>query len=427
MEAGEARQVAWSFLYFFSLLCGYYILRPVRDEMAIRAGVDQLQWLFTATFVATLICVPLFGLLVSRLPRRVFLPLVYTVVCVSLLAFFAGFHNTPDNIWLARCFYVWVSVFNLFIVSVFWSFMVDIYPPDQATRLFGLIAAGGTAGAIAGPALTATLVGMTGVKWLLPLSAAMFAVALICIHQLLHNPPRGRDRPLQAAPALGGGMLAGFRMLLGSRYLQGICLLILLYSGASTFLYFTQAHIVAAEMADGAQRTRLFALIDLAVNVLTVGAQLFATNRIAARFGLSTTLALIPALLIAGFLILGFAPVLSVLVVVQVLRRAGNYAVMKPAREMLFTVLTPTQKYKAKNLVDTLVYRGGDAVSGWLYAGMRAIGLDTGAIALAAMPLCGLWLFTGLRLGTQFDQRRRDARVEFTAGPDHLLHSRTET
>jgi AAA family ATP:ADP antiporter len=304
---------------------------------------------------------------------------------------------------------------------------VDIYPPDQATRLFGLVAAGGTAGAIAGPALTATLVGMTGVKWLLPLSAAMFAVALICIHQLLHNPPRGRDRPLQSAAALGGGMLAGFRMLLGSRYLQGICLLILLYSGASTFLYFTQAHIVAAEMADGAQRTRLFALIDLAVNVLTVGAQLFATNRIAARFGLSTTLALIPALLIAGFLILGFAPVLSVLVVVQVLRRAGNYAVMKPAREMLFTVLTPTQKYKAKNLVDTLVYRGGDAVSGWLYAGMRAIGLDTGAIALAAMPLCGLWLFTGLRLGTQFDQLRRDARVEFTAGPDHLLHSRKET
>jgi AAA family ATP:ADP antiporter len=222
-------------------------------------------------------------------------------------------------------------------------------------------------------------------------------------------------------------MLAGFRMLLGSRYLQGICLLILLYSGASTFLYFTQAHIVAAEMADGAQRTRLFALIDLAVNVLTVGAQLFATNRIAARFGLGTTLALIPALLIAGFLILGFAPVLSVLVVVQVLRRAGNYAVMKPAREMLFTVLTPTQKYKAKNLVDTLVYRGGDAVSGWLYAGMRAIGLDTGAIALAAVPLCGLWLFTGLRLGTQFDQLRRDTRVEFTAGPDHLLHSRTET
>ncbi len=411
MKTGETRNVAWSFVYFFALLCGYYILRPVRDEMAIRAGVDQLQWLFTATFIGTLVCVPVFALLLSRLPRRVFLPLVYAIVCVSLMAFFAAFSKAPDSIWLARCFYVWVSIFNLFVVSLFWSFMVDIYSPDQATRLFGLIAAGGTAGAIAGPALTAVLVGAVGVASLLPLSAALFAVALICIHQLLEDGPRrrtARARSRPSAQGFGGSILDGFRMLRDSRYLQGICLLILLYSCASTFLYFTQAHIVAADIADSEQRTRLFALIDLAVNVLTVGAQLFATNRIAERFGLGTTLALIPALLIAGFVLLGIAPVLAVLVVVQVLRRAGNYAVMKPAREMLFTVLSPAQKYKAKNLVDTVVYRGGDAVSGWLYAGMRGIGLDTGAIAFAAVPLCGLWMFTGIRLGAQFARLRRN-------------------
>ena len=427
---GETRQVAWSFLYFFALLCGYYILRPVRDEMAIRAGVDQLQWLFTATFIGTLVCVPLFGLLVSRLPRRVFLPLVYAAVCASLMAFFAGFSRTPDSVLLARCFYVWVSVFNLFVVSVFWSFMVDIFSPNQSTRLFGLIAAGGTAGAIAGPALTVSLVGTIGVSWLLPVSAALFAFALICIHQLLADtPPRSddRDRSRRSVAALGGGMLAGLRMLRDSRYLQGICLLILLYSCASTFLYFTQAHIVAADIADSEQRTRLFALIDLAVNVLTVGAQLFATNRIAERFGLSTTLALIPALLTAGFMLLGIAPVLAVLVVVQVLRRAGNYAVMKPAREMLFTVLSPAQKYKGKNLVDTLVYRGGDAVSGWLYAGMRGIGLDTGAIAFAAVPLCGLWMFTGLRLGTKFARLRRNAHSGAAANPDHYKNKRKQT
>lgn len=426
IEPDERARVAWSFVYFFSLLCGYYMLRPLREEMAIRAGVDQLQWLFTATFVATLICVPFFGLLVSRVRRAVFLPAVYGLVVLSLGGFFVGFSTLPESVWLARAFYVWVSVFNLFIVSVFWSFMVDLYAPAQATRLFGIIAAGGTAGAIAGPAVTASLAMVVDTSSLLALAAMFFLTAMWCIRRLLALAPDRVRHASAGEKVLGGSMLAGFRMVLASRYLQGICLLILLYSSVATFLYFTQAHIVSASIEDSDQRTRLFALIDLAVNVLTVAGQLFATSRIADRFGVGTTLALVPALLVIGFLALGAAPVLSVLVVVQVLRRAGNYAVMKPAREMLFTVLAPEQKYKAKNLVDTVVYRGGDAISGWLYSAMRGFGLDVGTIAFAGIPLCVIWMITGLRLGRRFGQRRRPADTVLAgAGPRQPLRSET--
>ena len=430
MERDETRRVGWSFLYFFSLLCGYYILRPLREEMAIRAGVEQLHWLFTATFVVTLVLVPLFALLVSRVPRRIFLPVVYGFVISSLAVFFVGFVIAPHSVGLARGFYVWVSVFNLFAVSVFWSFMADLYEPRQAKRLFGLIAAGGTAGAIAGPALTASLVTAAGTTGLLPISAAFLAVALVCIRRLLAlapQRPRKEEQTSSLSQVFGGSMLAGFRMLMTSRYLQGICLLILLYSSASTFLYFTQAHIISASIADSDERTRIFALIDLAVNVLTIGTQMFATSRIAERAGVGVTLSLIPALLAAGFLLLGIAPVLPVLIGVQVLRRAGNYAVMKPAREMLFTVLTPVEKYKAKNLIDTVVYRGGDALSAWLYAGMRGLGLDVGTLAFASVPLCLLWMVTGLRLGRAFTARQRlDRHNPHTASTaDNGLRSQT--
>ena len=401
---GEGAALAWSFAYFFCMLCSYYILRPLRDEMGIQSGVDQLQWLFTGTFLATLLCVPAFGALVARVPRRRFLPAVYAFFIANILLFYAAFDRGLDNVAVARAFYIWTSVFNLFVVSVFWSFMADLYAPERARRLFGIIAAGGTAGAIAGPALTAVLATRMDPVSLLLVSAGLLAVALLCIGRLDRLAAGlGGAGQAQAAQAMGGSMLAGFRLVAGSRYLQGICLLILLYSTTSTFLYFEQAHIVSTHFQDSGERTRVFAAIDLAVNLLTLGAQFFLTAQLARRLGLGRTLALVPALLALGFLALAAAPVLAVFAPVQVLRRAGNYAIMKPAREMLFTVLGPEQKYKAKNLIDTVVYRGGDALAGWAFTGLSALGLGLAAIALAAVPLCLAWAGVGRWLGRQAD------------------------
>jgi AAA family ATP:ADP antiporter len=415
VEPGEAGSLVWSFAYFFCLLCSYYILRPLRDEMGIQSGVDQLQWLFTGTFLATLLCVPAFGALVARVPRRRFLPAVYWFFIANLLLFFTAFDSGLDNVAVARGFYIWTSVFNLFVVSVFWSFMADIYSPERARRLFGIIAAGGTAGAIAGPALTASLATRVDPVSLLLVSAGFLTAAVLCIHRLAaaarHWAPGDAIRPGGSAEAaLGGSMLEGFRLLAGSRYLQGICLLILLYSTTSTFLYFEQAHIVSEHFQDSGERTRVFAAIDLAVNALTLGAQFFLTARLARRLGLGRTLALVPALLAMGFLALAALPVLAVFIPIQVLRRAGNYAVMKPAREMLFTVLDPQQKYKAKNLIDTVVYRGGDALAGWAFAGLTQLGLGLGAIALLAAPLCLAWAGVGRWLGRQADALSSDER-----------------
>jgi len=408
VRAGEAGALAWSFAYFFCLLCSYYILRPLRDEMGIQSGVDQLQWLFTGTFLATLLCVPAFGALVARVPRRRFLPAVYWFFIANLLLFFFAFGSGLDTIAVARGFYIWTSVFNLFVVSVFWSFMADIYSPERARRLFGIIAAGGTAGAIAGPALTAVLATRMDPVSLLLVSAGFLTASVICIHRLAgiaHRWHPGAATAGDDGAALGGSVLEGFQLLARSRYLQGICLLILLYSTTSTFLYFEQAHIVSQHFQDSGERTRVFAAIDLAVNALTLGAQFFLTARLARRLGLGRTLALVPALLAAGFLALAAAPLLAVFIPVQVLRRAGNYAVMKPAREMLFTVLDPQQKYKAKNLIDTVVYRGGDALAGWAFTGLSLLGLGLGGIALIAAPLCLLWAGVGRWLGRQADAR----------------------
>ncbi len=386
----------WSFAYFFCLLSSYYILRPVRDEMGIAGGVGQLQWLFTATFVVMLAAVPLFGLASARLPRRRLLPAVYLFFIVNLLAFHVllGWSETT---WTARVFFVWTSVFNLFVVSVFWSFMADLFSDVQAKRLFAFIAAGGTLGAIVGPALTATLATQIGTRHLLLISTVLLAGALICVTRLLRLDRDTRLTPRR--PALGGGVWEGFRLVLGSRYLLGIGAFIWLYTTLSTFLYFEQAHIVRAAFDDPDRRTQLFAAIDLAVNTLTVLLQIAITGRLLERFGVATTLALIPGLLALGFVALAVAPGVLALVAVQVLRRAGEYAITRPSREVLFTVVDRRSKYKAKNFIDTVVYRGGDAVSGWIFAGLKAAGLGLSGIAWVAAPIALLWMWLAIRLG----------------------------
>jgi len=407
-QPGELRGLGWSFLYFFSLLCGYYVLRPVRDEMGIQGGVENLQWVFTGTFMVMLAAVPLYGWAVARLSRRRLLPAVYLFFTANLLVFYLLMRTGLAPAASARAFFIWVSVFNLFVVSVFWSLMADLYSNAQARRLFGFIAAGGSAGAVTGPALTTALAPLLGPVNLLLVSAGFLTVAMLSIGRLLAWSATRPGNGVQAAAArgTGGSLWAGLRQLLVSRYLLGICLYILLYTTLSTFLYFEQAHIVRAAFDDPGERTRLFAAIDLAVNVLTIVVQLFFTARVLRWFGVGGTLAFVPLGVAAGLLALGAFPGLVALVGVQVLRRAGSYAVSRPARELLFTVVDREERYKAKNVIDTLVYRGGDAASAWLYTGLASLGLGLGAIAFIGVPLALLWACNGVLLGRRQESLR---------------------
>ncbi len=407
LRPGEAKALLWSFAYFFCLLCSYYILRPLRDEMGIQGGVNNLQWVFSGTFVAMLLAVPLFGALAARLPRHRLLPLVYYFFIFNLLVFFLLLKSDIATAAVARAFFIWVSVFNLFVVSVFWSYMADLYNNEQARRLFGFIAAGGSAGAVLGPLLTASLAPSLGIVNLLLVSAALLLLAVVCIRALARwAMDRQPARAAQADRPIGGGVLSGVQLVLRSPYLLGICLYILLYTMLSTFLYFEQARIVADTFSDSASRARLFALMDLGVNTLTILGQVLVTARIIAHFGVSVTLALIPAAVALGFLALAAFPTLAVLVTFQIVRRAGNFAVARPTREILYTVVSREQKYKSKNFIDTVVYRGGDAISGWLYTGLAAVGLGLSAIALVAVPVALAWLCTGVALGRKQETLR---------------------
>ncbi len=405
----ERRAARWAGAYFFFLLCSYYVLRPVRDAMGISAGVESLQWAFTGTFLAMLAAVPLYGAAVARLPRRRLLPAVYGFFVANLLIFGVLLQARIGPAAVARAFFIWLSVFNLFVVSVFWSFMADLFSNAQARRLFGFIAAGGTAGALLGPGLTALFAGALGVAWLLFIAAGLLTAAMACMGVLLRAaapPPLPR-----AAPETGtaGGLWAGLGELLRSPYLLGIAAYVWLYTTVGTFLYFEQAHIVASAVSGAAAQTRLFALVDLGVNLLALAGQLLLTHRVIAGWGLPGTLAAIPSGLLLGFAALAAAPALPVLLAVQVLRRAGNYALAKPAREVLFTVVSREERYKAKSVIDTLVYRGGDALSAWLFAGLAGLGFGLTAMALLALPLTGLWLASGLWIGRRQERLRAAA------------------
>ncbi|MCM8857667.1 MAG: MFS transporter [Candidatus Thiodiazotropha sp.] len=402
IRQGEGRAIVWSFIYFFSLLSSYYILRPIRDEMGITAGIENLHWLFTGTFIAMLMVVPLFGYLTSRLQRRQFLPYVYYFFIINILLFYLLFESEYSIVITARAFFIWISVFNLFVVSVFWSFMTDLFSSEQAKRLFGFIAAGGTIGAIAGPLLTTILVQQLGTSTMLLISVGLLGLSIVCIRQLSGWQYAQHDKETnqyQHEKPLGGGLLDGIRLVACSPYLLGISLLMLLFTLLSTFLYFQQAQIVKEAFTDSETRTAVFAAIDFTVNTLTLIIQTLITARLVKGLGLGLTLALIPLWLSLGFLLLGLFPILPVLIAVQVMRRAGNYAIMRPAREMLYVVLSREEKYKAKNFIDTVVYRGGDAVSSWIYAGFKGVGFSLSTIAWIAVPISLIWAWIAYALG----------------------------
>lgn len=418
VEPSEARAVIWSFLYFFALLSSYYILRPVREEMGIQGGIANLPWLFTATFCVMLAAVPVFGWLSARLPRRRLLPLIYGFFSANLVIFFAAFQFEGLHTYTAQAFFVWLSVFNLFVVSVFWSFMVDLYSAEQGKRLFGLIAAGGTAGAVAGPALTAALVTMTGPVPLLLVSAALLCFAIVCIVRLdvwAATMPRGlRATGAARGEPVGGSIWDGVRSALSSPYLLGICFYLLCHTMLSTVLYVETLRLVADAYDKPGERTQLFAAMDLAVNTLTLAIQLFITARVFERFGVTVTLALLPGFAVIGFAVLALAPLLSVLIVFGVLRRAGEFALSKPARELLFTAVSRADKYKAKNFIDTVVYRGGDAASGWLNNALREqLGLALSTVAASAVPIAAAWVAVAVWLGRR--QKKTVSQRDFSA------------
>ena len=395
-------------LFFFCVLCGYYILRPLREEMGLAGGVGNLPKLYLVNLGVMLVAAPLFGALVGRVRKRAFIPAVYRFFMLNMLAFFvlARLTSGTHEIALGRVFYVWVSVYNMWAVSLFWAFMADGFDLERSKRLFGFIAVGGTLGAIAGAAITANLVGALGRVNLILISVLLLEAAVQCVRRLgrLFEADTARPDWRGDDDASRGGLLGGITATLRSPYLLGISAYLFLYSLSSTFLYFEQAHIIKAAVESREARAALFARIDLWVNLLTLTLQLGVAGRLIPRIGVGLTLTLLPALTVIGFLLLGWAPVLMVLVIFQVVRRAGNYALIRPARETLFTIVPLDQKYKAKSFIDTFVYRGGDALGAGVFDALIRAGLGLAGIAFTAAPLALVWGAVGLTLGAA--QRR---------------------
>lgn len=415
VRPAERRVLGWSLLYVFAVLSAYYVLRPIRDEMGVHAGVENLPWLFTGTLLAMIAINPLFALAVQRLQRTRFIAWSYRFLGANLLVFAALFAlaTAEQNVWLGRAFFIWVSVFNLFVVSVFWALMVDVFDSEQGKRLFGFLAAGATLGAIAGSTLTASLVQQVGATALFFASIALLELALLAVRRLsrlsekLTQHPRAPGAP--EAP-IGGGVLAGISHAFRSPYLLNVCLFIVLFTVTSTFLYFQQATIARDYFPDRASRTAFFARLDVMVNLLTLGVQLFLTARILRRLGVALTLAILPLFSALGFAALAAAPTIAALVAFQVLRRAANFALARPTRELLYTVIAREDKYKAKTFIDTVVYRAGDQIGSWSYLLLSTFGLGIAGVALVAVPLSALWLANSLWLG------RRQAAISLNSG-----------
>jgi AAA family ATP:ADP antiporter len=403
----ERRAARLAFAYFFALLASYYLLRPIREEMGIRGGVGALHWTFTATFVALLAAVPASSALFARVPRARAVPLVYRFFLLHLVLFAAAFAAGAWPVAVARTFFVWLSVFNLLVVTVFWSLMADLFTAEQGRRLFGRIAAGGSLGAIVGSAAAGLLVGAVGFAGVVALAAVLLEVAARCAAALAGAAPGGAAAAeAEGAAPVGGTALSGVAATFRSPYLLALAAQLLLFTFGSTFLYFQQARIVSEAIPEPARRAALFAAVDLAVNVGAAAVQGLATGPLAVAFGLGPALSAVPLLTGAGFLALAGAPTLWLLGSVQALRRVGHYALERPARDVLFTVVPREQKYKSKGFIDTVVYRGGDAVAAWVQAGLFGLGLGGRALALAGVPLAALSLALALWLA------RREAKLE---------------
>ena len=420
MKPAELPALGWCWLYIFTVLASYYILRPIRDQMGIAGGVNNLQWLFTGTLVAMLVLNVPYSALVKALPRRQFISLSYRFFAVSILAFGAALHfATPEQtVWVGRFFFIWISVFNLFVVSIFWSMVVDIFSSEQGKRLFGFIAAGATLGAIVGSSLTASLALLVQPTVLLVASAVLLEVSTFCVRRLSRLSAVMSDRPHREREEepIGGNVMAGFVEAIRSPYLLNTGIFLLLYAITSTFLYFSQASVVSTSFASRGAQTAFFASIDLTVNVITLFVQVFLTGRLVRWLGVAVALALLPALSMIGFGAIAVLPTLVAVVAFQVLRRSGNFAITQPARQVLYTVVSREDRYKAKNFIDTAVYRAGDQVGAWSYALIGLIGWGITGASLIAAVVSAIWFVNSFWLGRRqtelATQQAKDAAAE---------------
>jgi AAA family ATP:ADP antiporter len=409
VRPSEVPALAWSWLYIFFLLSSYYIMRPIRDQMGVAGGVNNLQWLFTGTLIGMLLLNLPFSYLVKTFPRAKFITISYRFFSANILLFaLALYAATPEQtIWVGRIFFIWTSVFNLFVVSIFWQMIVDLFTSDQGKRLFGFIAAGATLGAISGSLFTVSTVEHMAPAYLMIGAALMLEVAVFCVRRLSGLSDALSERPQvdqgQAEKPIGGTLLGGIRDALSSSYLLNVSLFLLLYAVTTTFLYFQQAAVVSQSFQSRAAQTQFFATVDLGVNGLTLAVQLFLTGRILKRFGVGITLSLLPVFSVIGFGALALIPTLSSVVTFQTIRRAGNFAIARPTREVLFTVLPREDRYKAKSFIDTVVYRLGDQIGAWSFALLSYIGLGLTEVSIVAAVISALWLANGWWLGRRQD------------------------
>ena len=406
----EVRATLASFSLVLVLMGSYYILRPLRDAMASDWTDAEVSWLWTFTFFFSAIAVSLYGTAVTRIRVKALVPAVYAFFAASFVAFYVATQVLTDRTLVDKSFYVWISVFSLFHISVFWSFMSDTFSKPQSKRLFGFIGAGASIGAIGGPAIATLVAGGAGTDPLLLIASAMIVLTLplvVWIQRLKYADLHNRD--ISARPGdfeyIGGNPLAGFVEFLKSPYLLGIALFIFLYTAISSFVYFELKNLLADYDLDA--RSQIWAMMDLVVNSLTILIAAFATGRMAKFLGLPFTLASVPVVIGLGMLILAAAPMVSIVVAIQIARRAGNYAISRPAREMLFTAVDREMRFKAKPVIDIVVYRGGDMLNAWAFTGLTTgLGLGLGAVAAVGAAIATLWAAVGIYLGRRFNAMR---------------------
>ena len=412
VKPDEIRALWLGFVFHFLILTGYYIMRPIRDSIAASNRLETLPWMFTATLVGMVIANAVFAAIVARMSRRKFIPIAYAFFIFNLALFYVLMRSCPpaQQVWIGRALYVWVSVFNLFNTAIFWAFITDLFTVEQGKRLYGFIAVGGSLGAILGAYITKHYVRDIGPANLLAISAIMFAVAGFLVRFFPSGFAEQKKIVPQREEPIGGSIWSGITHIAHSPYLMGLAASILLYTTTSTWAYFQQTDLAREALKSSDERTVFLANLEIWVNSITVIIQIFLTGRLLKWFGVGFTLVSLPFLSMVGFAAMGVVPSLGLLAVFQVARRAAAYALMRPSREILFTVLRREDKYKVKSVTDTLGYRIGDQLGAWSYGGLHALGLGLQSISFVAVPVvagwCGLSLWLARKQRALADAQR---------------------
>jgi AAA family ATP:ADP antiporter len=407
IKDNELKATVASFLFVVVIMSAYYILRPVRDAMASDWTDAEVSWLWTINFFISTAVVALYGVAVSRIRFQLLVPTMYAIFALTFVAFYASLSVFSDRTFIDKAFYVWVSVFSLFHISIFWSFMSDLFSKEQAGRLFSIIAAGASVGGLIGPSIPSFFSASLGTDNLMLIASAMLLIPIpiiLFLQSLRSTELRLDNLAVNNAPAkIGGNPFAGFKMFFSNPYLLAIGLFILLYTGISSFVYFELKNLLADFSRP--ERAAIWAQMDLAVNTLAIATGLFATGRIVGKFGMPFTIALVPVLICLGLIVIAIAPLMAVVVGLQITRRAGNYAITRPAREMLFTRVDRETRFKAKPVIDIVAYRGGDTVMAWLFTGLtQGLGLGLAAVAIVGAVIAALWAIVGIYLGRWFER-----------------------